>query len=199
MKGSPADPDRVYASQSSGWFGQVDPALGRRRHDLGAGRQRVRLRRRPGHPPVVRRHAAPVGVRAGLAPRAVADRSRHGLCRGRGRGAVPLDRRRRRPGRSCPGLREHGSGPHWQPGAGGMCLHTILLDPTDPAPHLHRHLGGRRVPHRRRRQDLAADQPRPASPRASPTRTPRSATACTASRMHPSRPERRCSCRSTGT
>ena len=32
-----------------------------------------------------------------------------------------------------PGLREHGSGPHWQPGAGGMCLHTILPDPRDPA------------------------------------------------------------------
>jgi len=32
-----------------------------------------------------------------------------------------------------PGLREHGSGPHWQPGAGGMCLHTILPDPSDPA------------------------------------------------------------------
>ena len=28
------------------------------------------------------------------------------------------------------GLRGHGSGPHWQPGAGGMCLHTILLDPS---------------------------------------------------------------------
>jgi photosystem II stability/assembly factor-like uncharacterized protein len=31
-----------------------------------------------------------------------------------------------------PGLRTHGSGPRWQPGAGGMCLHTILLDPSDP-------------------------------------------------------------------
>ena len=29
------------------------------------------------------------------------------------------------------GLREHGSGPHWQPGAGGMCLHTIILDPQN--------------------------------------------------------------------
>jgi photosystem II stability/assembly factor-like uncharacterized protein len=29
------------------------------------------------------------------------------------------------------GLRTHGSGSHWQPGAGGMCLHTILLHPTD--------------------------------------------------------------------
>ena len=29
-----------------------------------------------------------------------------------------------------PGLRGHGSGSSWQPGAGGMCLHTILLDPA---------------------------------------------------------------------
>ena len=31
-----------------------------------------------------------------------------------------------------PGLRQHGSGPQWMPGAGGMCLHTILLDPARP-------------------------------------------------------------------
>ena len=30
------------------------------------------------------------------------------------------------------GLRGHGTGPKWQPGAGGMCLHTIFLDPSDP-------------------------------------------------------------------
>ena len=30
-------------------------------------------------------------------------------------------------------LRTHESAPSWQPGAGGMCLHTILLDPSDPA------------------------------------------------------------------
>ena len=30
------------------------------------------------------------------------------------------------------GLRRHGAGPHWPPGAGGLCLHTILLDPRDP-------------------------------------------------------------------
>jgi photosystem II stability/assembly factor-like uncharacterized protein len=29
------------------------------------------------------------------------------------------------------GLRGHGSGPHWSPGAGGMCLHTIMIDPTN--------------------------------------------------------------------
>jgi hypothetical protein len=31
-----------------------------------------------------------------------------------------------------PGLRGHGTGPEWQPGAGGMCLHTIILDEKDP-------------------------------------------------------------------
>jgi len=32
-----------------------------------------------------------------------------------------------------PGLRGHGSGPHWSPGAGGLCLHTIILDPHNPS------------------------------------------------------------------
>jgi photosystem II stability/assembly factor-like uncharacterized protein len=31
-----------------------------------------------------------------------------------------------------PGLRTHASASSWQPGAGGMCLHTILLDPSRP-------------------------------------------------------------------
>jgi photosystem II stability/assembly factor-like uncharacterized protein len=31
-----------------------------------------------------------------------------------------------------PGLRAHGTGPSWGPGAGGLCLHTILQHPTDP-------------------------------------------------------------------
>ncbi len=29
------------------------------------------------------------------------------------------------------GLRRHGTGAAWQPGAAGLCLHTILLDPAD--------------------------------------------------------------------
>jgi hypothetical protein len=29
------------------------------------------------------------------------------------------------------GLRSHKSGPSWQPGAGGLCLHTIIVDPSD--------------------------------------------------------------------
>src|SRR5438477_46627 len=31
-----------------------------------------------------------------------------------------------------PGLRGHTSAPLWQPGAGGLCLHTIVLDPSHP-------------------------------------------------------------------
>jgi hypothetical protein len=34
--------------------------------------------------------------------------------------------------KELPGLRGHGTGPKWAPGAGGMCLHTILIDPTNP-------------------------------------------------------------------
>src|SRR2546421_12096342 len=30
------------------------------------------------------------------------------------------------------GLRGHGTGPRWSPSAGGMGLHTIVLDPTNP-------------------------------------------------------------------
>lgn len=29
-------------------------------------------------------------------------------------------------------LTSHPSRPHWMPGAGGLCLHTILIDPADP-------------------------------------------------------------------
>ena len=76
------------------------------------------------------------------------------------------------------GLRGHGTGPHWQPGAGGMCLHTIMLDPANPRADLHRHLGGGRLPHRRRRRDLEADQQGAGLEVHSRSRRPRSATAC---------------------
>ena len=54
------------------------------------------------------------------------------------------------------GLRNHTTGSKWQPGAGGMGLHTILLDPKDPPAHLHRDFGCGRVSHRRRRRIVAA-------------------------------------------
>jgi photosystem II stability/assembly factor-like uncharacterized protein len=31
-----------------------------------------------------------------------------------------------------PALRQHTTAPNWAPGAGGMCLHTIILDPKNP-------------------------------------------------------------------
>ena len=36
LKGSPVDPNRLYASQSSGWFGQMIQRSRRRRHRRGS-------------------------------------------------------------------------------------------------------------------------------------------------------------------
>ena len=97
-----------------------------------------------------------------------------------------------------PGLRGHGSGPRWQPGAGG---HVPAHDPARserPQADLHRDLGRGRVPDRRRRQDVASRSTKDSGPSTSPTRTPRSAIAFTASRCT-RRVRTCCSCRSTGT
>ena len=81
-------------------------------------------------------------------------------------------------------LRGHGTGPKWQPGAGGMCLHTIILDPSDPkriyiaisaAGAFRTDDGGRRG------SRSTADCVR----NSFPIQLPRSATACTASRCIP--------------
>jgi photosystem II stability/assembly factor-like uncharacterized protein len=130
MKGSPADPNRLYASQSSGWFGQVI----QRSDDGGKTWEPVGNKfvydGVPGthqwydgtpHPWEFKRvwHLEPSltdpeTVYAG-AEDAALFRSSDG-----GKTWAELS-----------GLREHGSGPHWQPGAGGLCLHTIILDPKD--------------------------------------------------------------------
>ena len=97
VKGSPADPNRIYASQTSGWFGQIIQRSERRRQDVGDARRRSGEvagrgwpmgesnkfvydtspgdRQAAHHASVVRRHAASVGVQARVAPRAVAHRS----------------------------------------------------------------------------------------------------------------------------
>ena len=82
MKGSPVDPGPALCVAVQRLVRAADSALERWRQDLGAGRQQVRLRRRTRHAPVVRRHAASLGVQASLASRTFADRSRHRLCRG---------------------------------------------------------------------------------------------------------------------
>ena len=42
------------------------------------------------------------------------------------------DRQGRRHGQEMLGLRGHPTAPSWQPGAGGLCLHTVIADPDDP-------------------------------------------------------------------
>jgi photosystem II stability/assembly factor-like uncharacterized protein len=132
LKGSPADPDRLYASQSSGWFGQLIQRSsdgGRTWEPVG---NEFKYDGIPGshqwydgtqHPWEFARvwHLEPSlsdpdTVYAGVEDAALF-RTQDG-----GRSWHELS-----------GLRCHGSGARWQPGAGGMCLHTILLDPGNPA------------------------------------------------------------------
>src|SRR5439155_13551461 len=131
IKGSPVDPNRLYASQTSGWFGQMmqrsddggttwapvghefayDGAVGT--HQWYDGTQ---------HPYEFKRiwHLEPSltdpdtiyagGEDAAMFRTTDGGTSWHELA----------------------GLRGHPSGPTWMPGAGGLGLHTILLDPTNP-------------------------------------------------------------------
>jgi hypothetical protein len=131
MKGSPADADRLYASQSSGWFGQVI----QRSNDGGKTWDTVDNKfvynGVPGthqwydgtpHPWEFKRvwHLEPSLTDPDTVYAGVEDAA---LFRSTDGGTTWEE---------LPGLRGHGSGPHWAPGAGGMCLHTILLDPGNP-------------------------------------------------------------------
>ena len=151
MKGSPVEPDRIYASQSSGWFGQI-----LQRSDDGGktwappGGEPIPT---PGPPkPISNRFAYDTSAETGapLTTHMWYDGTQHpwefkrvwhlepsltdanvvyagvedaGLFRSTD-GAASWQ--------ELSGLRGHGTGPKWQPGAGGMCLHTILLDPSNP-------------------------------------------------------------------
>ncbi len=131
LKGSPVNPDRIYASQSSGWFGQQV-----QRSDDGGetwepvGKDFV-YEGVPGthqwydgtqHPWEFKRiwHFEPS---LGEAETVYAGAEDAALFRSRDGGTSWQE---------LPGLRE-AKGKLWQPGAGGMCLHTILLDPVNPA------------------------------------------------------------------
>jgi len=130
-KGSPLNPDRIYASQSSGWFGQI-----LQRSDDGgkswepAGND-FSYAGVPGthswydgtpHPWEFKRvwHVEPSLFDAETVYAGVEDAAFFKSTDG-GTSWAEL-----------PGLREHRTGPHWQPGAGGLCLHTIQQHPTDP-------------------------------------------------------------------
>ena len=131
LKGSPVDPNRLYASQSSGWFGQMI----QRSDDGGTtwatvGNEFV-YDGIPGthqwydgtqHPWEFKRvwHLEPSLTDPDTVYAGVEDAA---MFRSTDGGTTWHE---------LSGLRMHTSGPSWQPGAGGMCLHTILLDPSTP-------------------------------------------------------------------
>ena len=155
LKGSPADPNRIYASQTSSWFGQII-----QRSDDG-GKTWFQPGLAPGEPTTT-----PEGM-----PKGESNKFAYDVSPGTGKPLTthmwydgtqhPWEFKRvwhlepsltdpnhvyagvedaalfesKDGGQSwteLPALRGHDSGPQWQPGAGGMCLHTILLDPTNP-------------------------------------------------------------------
>lgn len=131
VKGSPADPDRLYASQSSSWFGQVvqrsddggrtwAPAGNAFAYEGGpASHQWYDGTSRPFEFTRVWHFEPdledPDAVYAGVQDAALF-RSTDG-----GQSWAELA-----------GLRTSGTGAVWAPGAGGMCLHTLLLTPARP-------------------------------------------------------------------
>jgi len=132
VKGSPVDPERLYASQSTGWFGQVV----NRSDDGGSTWSPVGndfgYKGDPGthlyydgtpRPFEFKRvwHFEPSLVDADTVYAGVEDAAMFRSTDG-GHEWEEL-----------PALRQHRTAPDWQPGAGGMCLHTILLDPREPA------------------------------------------------------------------
>jgi photosystem II stability/assembly factor-like uncharacterized protein len=153
LKGSPVDPNRIYVSQSSGWFGQII-----QRSDDGG-----KTWTTPGSSP--EELQSPDGMPQGESNKFAYDTSpetgkpltTHQWYDGTQHpwefkrvwhlepslddpdtvyaGVEDAALFRTTDGgqswHELPGLRGHGTGANWQPGAGGMCLHTILLDPTN--------------------------------------------------------------------
>jgi len=151
MKGSPADPNRIYVSQTSGWFGQVI-----QRSDDGG-----KTWHQPGTP--AGQEKDPSGQPKGESNKFVYDDAHAPLTTHQWYDGTqhPWEFKRvwhlepslidpdtvyagiedaaifrttdgAKNWQELPGLRGHGTGPKWQPGAGGMCLHTIILDPKNP-------------------------------------------------------------------
>ena len=131
LKGSPADPSRLYASQSSSWFGQVIQrsndggktweAVGNKFAYDGPTGTHQWYDGTP-HPWEFARvwHLEPSLDNPDMVYAGVEDAALFRTTDG-GQSWHEL-----------PGLRTHPSGHLWQPGAGGMCLHTILIDPGNP-------------------------------------------------------------------
>jgi photosystem II stability/assembly factor-like uncharacterized protein len=152
MKGSPADPNRIYASQTSGWFGQII----QRSSDGGKTWETPGGEKMPG--PGEFPSGASNKFAYDVSPETGAPLTTHQWYDGT---QHPWEFKRvwhLEPSLTDPdtvyagiedaalfrstdgahswqelaGLRGHGTGPKWSPGAGGMGLHSILLDAKNP-------------------------------------------------------------------
>ena len=131
LKASPADPNRIFAAQSSGWFGQIM----QRSSDGGNTWETVGNKFAYDGPTGTHQwydgtphpwefakvwHVEPSPTDPDTVYAGVEDAA---LFRSTDGGQTWHE---------LAGLRTHSTGSLWQPGAGGMCLHTILLDPKTP-------------------------------------------------------------------
>jgi photosystem II stability/assembly factor-like uncharacterized protein len=129
LKGSPVDPNRIYASQSNDWFGQTMQRSDDGGHTWDTVGNQFDYIGDPGthqwydgtqHPWEFKRvwHLEPSLTDPDTVYAGVEDAA---LFRTNDGGQTWTE---------LPGLRDV-KGNLWQPGAGGMCLHTIVLDPGD--------------------------------------------------------------------
>ena len=132
LKGSPADPNRLYASQSSGWFGQQiqrsndggttwEPVGNKFVYDGSTGTHQW-YDGTP-HPWEFKRvwHLEPSLTDPNVVYAGAEDAAFFRTTDGG------------QTWNELPGLRTHATASQWAPGAGGLCLHTIVIDPKKPA------------------------------------------------------------------
>ena len=154
MKGSPVDPNRIYASQSSGWFGQII-----QRSDDGGktwfqpGFKDMESRTADGMPATEsNRFSYDTSEKKGkpLTTHQWYDGTQHPwefkrvwhlepsltdpdtVYAGVEDAALFKSIDGGKSWKELSALRGHPSGPKWQPGAGGMAVHTIILDKENP-------------------------------------------------------------------
>jgi photosystem II stability/assembly factor-like uncharacterized protein len=151
LKGSPANPNRLYASQSSGWFGQVIQRSndGGKTWETPGGEEMPK----PDSPPAGKSNKFVYDTSAAtgkpLTTHQWYDGTQHPwefkrvwhlepsltdpdeVYAGVEDAALFRTTDGAHTWQEVAGLRGHGTGPMWQPGAGGLCLHTIILDPKD--------------------------------------------------------------------
>jgi len=152
LKGSPADPNRIYCSQTSGWFGQIIQRSddGGKTWNTPGGEKMPQ----PGEfsPGGSNKFAYDTSAATGkpLTTHQWYDGTQHPwefkrvwhlepslhdpdtVYAGVEDAALFRSTDGAQNWQEVSGLRGHGTGAQWGPGAGGLCLHTIILDPSDP-------------------------------------------------------------------